>query len=156
MPVTVNKIDTSVVAETLRQQIREDVAIVPGARPRLVGFLANKDPAARKYAEWTGRACTKDGIDYVLKEVEACDLEGALKEANEDAGVHGILLCIIQNFTAPSCGIVASTSTPSTRRLLDSVAVHPTHWLICTQASSSTTPSSARSRLFMEGPWTTS
>ena len=56
MPVTVNKIDTSVVAETLRQQIREDVAIVPGARPRLVGFLANKDPAARKYAEWTGRA----------------------------------------------------------------------------------------------------
>ena len=59
MPVTVNKIDTSVVAETLRQQIREDVAIVPGARPRLVGFLANKDPAARKYAEWTGRACTK-------------------------------------------------------------------------------------------------
>jgi methylenetetrahydrofolate dehydrogenase (NAD+) len=102
MPVTVNKIDTSVVAETLRQQIREDVAIVPGARPRLVGFLANKDPAARKYAEWTGRACTKDGIDYVLKEVEACDLEGALKEANEDAGVHGILLCIIQNFTAPS------------------------------------------------------
>ena len=92
MPVTVNKIDTSVVAETLRQQIREDVAIVPGARPRLVGFLANKDPAARKYAEWTGRACTKDGIDYVLKEVEACDLEGALKEANEDAGVHGILI----------------------------------------------------------------
>ena len=150
--MTVNKIDTSVVAETLRQQIREDVAIVPGARPRLVGFLANKDPAARKYAEWTGRACTKDGIDYVLKEVEACDLEGALKEANEDAGVHGILLCIIQNFTAPSCGIVVSTSTPSTRRLLDSVA-HPTHCLICTQASSSTTPSSARSRLFMEGPW---
>ena len=30
---------------------------------------------------------------------------------------------------------------------------HPTHCLICTQASSSTTPSSARSRLFMEGPW---
>ena len=93
MPVTVNKIDTSVVAETLRQQIREDVAIVPGARPRLVGFLANKDPAARKYAEWTGRACTKDGIDYVLKEVEACDLEGALKEANEDAGVS----CTLSN-----------------------------------------------------------
>ena len=98
MPVTVNKIDTSVVAETLRQQIREDVAIVPGARPRLVGFLANKDPAARKYAEWTGRACTKDGIDYVLKEVEACDLEGALKEANEDAGVHGILTVHNSNF----------------------------------------------------------
>ena len=94
MPVTVNKVDTSVVAEKLREQIREDVAIVPGARPRLVGFLANKDPAARKYAEWTGRACTKDGIDYVLKEVEACDLEAALKEANEDESVHGILVTL--------------------------------------------------------------
>ena len=25
--------------------------------PLLVGFLANKDPAARKYAEWTERTC---------------------------------------------------------------------------------------------------
>ena len=39
-----------------------------------------------------------------------------------------IALCGNQKFTAPS------TSTPSTRRLLDGVAVHPTHWLISTQA----------------------
>lgn len=25
--------------------------------PLLVGLLANKDPAARKYAEWTDRTC---------------------------------------------------------------------------------------------------
>ena len=25
--------------------------------PLLVGFLANNDPAARKYAEWTDRTC---------------------------------------------------------------------------------------------------
>jgi methylenetetrahydrofolate dehydrogenase (NAD+) len=25
--------------------------------PLLVGFLANEDPAARKYAEWTDRTC---------------------------------------------------------------------------------------------------
>lgn len=25
--------------------------------PLLVGFLANTDPAARKYAEWTDRTC---------------------------------------------------------------------------------------------------
>ena len=28
-----------------------------GRVPLLVGFLANKDPAARKYAEWTDRTC---------------------------------------------------------------------------------------------------
>ena len=32
--------------------------------------VANKDPAARKYAEWTGRAASKDGIEYELREVE--------------------------------------------------------------------------------------
>jgi len=36
-----------------------------------------------------------------------------------------ILLCVRR--------IVASTSTPSTRRLLD--GVHPTHWLIFTQVA---------------------
>lgn len=25
--------------------------------PLLVGFLANQDPAAKKYAEWTNRTC---------------------------------------------------------------------------------------------------
>ena len=38
-------------------------------------------------------------------------------------------LCKNQNFTKPSCRIVASPATPSTRHLLD--GVHPTHWLIC-------------------------
>ena len=28
-----------------------------GKTPLLVGFLANTDPAARKYAEWTDRTC---------------------------------------------------------------------------------------------------
>ena len=56
-----------------------------------MGFLANKDPAARKYAEWTGRAATKDGIDYVLREVDACDLEKARPRATVSgrAGVVG-------------------------------------------------------------------
>mmetsp|Transcript_2119 Transcript_2119/g.6332 ORF Transcript_2119/g.6332 Transcript_2119/m.6332 type:complete len:352 (+) Transcript_2119:224-1279(+) len=89
---TVTKVDTSVVAAALRDQIRADVTIIPGVKPKLVGFLANKDPAARKYAEWTGRAATKDGIDYVLREVEAVDLEAELMAANADPGVHGILI----------------------------------------------------------------
>ena len=30
-----------------------------GRRPRLYGFLANQDPAARMYADWTARTCTE-------------------------------------------------------------------------------------------------
>lgn len=114
------KVDTSIVAEGMREKIRRDVQLVPGVRPRLVGFLcadrrlqsfddardfatgepshncrkpvANKDPAARKYAEWTGRAATKDGIEYELREVEACELGAALHAANKDDDVHGILI----------------------------------------------------------------
>ena len=55
----------------------------------------------------------------------------------------------VSNLTARSCGIVASSFTPSTRRLLDGVAmpvprrstepgrprVHPTHWLIYAQTA---------------------
>ena len=40
-----------------------------------------------------------------------------------DQAPHGDDLCINQNFTTPSARFDASTSTPSTRRLLDSVAV---------------------------------
>lgn len=46
-------------------QIRDYIAEkLGGVGPRFVGILANTDPAARKYAEWTGRACIKDGIRY--------------------------------------------------------------------------------------------
>lgn len=27
--------------------------------PKLIGFLANVDPGARLYAEWTGKTCIK-------------------------------------------------------------------------------------------------
>ena len=39
------------------------------AKPKLLGILANDDPAARKYAEWTGKACVNDGIEYQLDQV---------------------------------------------------------------------------------------
>lgn len=63
---------------------------------------ANKDPAARKYAEWTGRAATKDGIDYEIRELEPIALEEALDEANADPSVHGILIYYPVFGAAPS------------------------------------------------------
>lgn len=59
----------------------------------MVGILANKDPAAKKYAEWTGKACRNDGLRYELRSVEdPIDVENALVEANEDPRVHGIIV----------------------------------------------------------------
>lgn len=59
----------------------------------LVGLLANKDPAAKKYAEWTGKACRADGLRYELRELaDPIDVEDALIQANEDPQVHGIIV----------------------------------------------------------------
>jgi methylenetetrahydrofolate dehydrogenase (NAD+) len=61
--------------------------------PLLVGLLANKDPAAKQYAEWTGKACRNDGLRYELRTVEdPIDVEAALMDANDDPRVHGIIV----------------------------------------------------------------
>lgn len=44
------------IAKDLMVEVSEGLARV-GKAPLLVGFLANSDPAARKYAEWTDRTC---------------------------------------------------------------------------------------------------
>jgi len=61
--------------------------------PLLVGLLANTDPAARKYAEWTGKACRADGLRYELRLIDSpIDVENALNSANDDPAVHGIIV----------------------------------------------------------------
>lgn len=47
--------------------------------PLLVGLLANEDPAAIQYAEWTGKACRNDGLRYELRKVDRMDVERALQ-----------------------------------------------------------------------------
>lgn len=44
------------VAKSLLTEVTEGLAKLPAA-PLLVGFLANSDPAARMYADWTERTC---------------------------------------------------------------------------------------------------
>ena len=61
--------------------------------PLLVGLLANKDPAAKQYAEWTGKACQNDGLRYELRIIDdPIDVENALIDANDDPKVHGIIV----------------------------------------------------------------
>ena len=97
----VQKVDTMAIAEGLRSSVRADVA-ASEVKPKLVGFLANKDPSAKLYAEWTGRAAMKDGIDYEIREMEPVELEAAIDEANNDESVHGILIYYPVFGAAPS------------------------------------------------------
>ncbi|KAH6567211.1 hypothetical protein BASA62_006231 [Batrachochytrium salamandrivorans] len=42
--------------------------VATNAKPLLVGFLANNDPAARMYAQWTAKTCQQTGIAFELRE----------------------------------------------------------------------------------------
>jgi len=81
------------IAAPFREEIQAAVRELPGSvGPKLVSFLANKDPAARKYAEWTERAFKRDSLRFELRVVEEHELEEALEEANVDPEVHGIMI----------------------------------------------------------------
>jgi len=60
-PATCKVILAGTVANKLMSEVRGSLAAL-GRKPLLVGFLANSDPAARMYADWTGKTC---GEKYV-------------------------------------------------------------------------------------------
>jgi methylenetetrahydrofolate dehydrogenase (NAD+) len=81
------------IAAPFRTEIRDAIAQMPGGvGPKLVGFLANGDPAARQYAEWTGKAFKADSLRFELREVDETSLEEELEKANCDPEVHGIMI----------------------------------------------------------------
>lgn len=90
------KMNASVVAQSFRDTIKQKVEAMKNdgiEPPLLVGLLANKDPAARKYAEWTGKACRADGLRYELRTLDdPIDVEASLINANDDPRVHGIIV----------------------------------------------------------------
>ena len=61
-------------------------------RPKLVGFLANSDPAAEMYANWTAKTCETLGFTYELIKTDKNDLENKLIHANKDPACHGIMV----------------------------------------------------------------
>ena len=46
------------IAKSLLAEVSEGQTAI-GRRPHLVGFLANADPAAQMYAEWTAKTCNE-------------------------------------------------------------------------------------------------
>jgi len=81
------------VAKKFQAEILDLVATKHGGvGPKLVGFLANGDLGARKYAEWTERTFKRDGLRFELREVTELTLEDELEKANKDPDVHGIMI----------------------------------------------------------------
>ncbi|KAM0714849.1 hypothetical protein Q7P37_009313 [Cladosporium fusiforme] len=79
------------IAKPLSAEVQASLAALD-RKPHLHGFLANKDPAARMYAEWTGKTCRDNGFDFTLREVEREDLEDELRTANTDDKVDGVIV----------------------------------------------------------------
>ncbi len=74
-----------------RQEIKDSIQTL-AISPKLIGFLANEDPSARKYAEWTQKTCQDTGILFELKVLKRVDLEDAIIQANTDSSIHGIMI----------------------------------------------------------------
>ncbi|ODQ67422.1 tetrahydrofolate dehydrogenase/cyclohydrolase [Nadsonia fulvescens var. elongata DSM 6958] len=81
----------STIAKPYVQELADGLAVL-GRQPKLVGFLANDDPAARMYADWSGKTCSEIGFDYELRVVDKDVLEEAIVDANEDDNVDGIMI----------------------------------------------------------------
>lgn len=87
------KVLASEVAKVFQQEIQDGLASISnGVRPKLVGLLANADPASKQYADMTAKTLDRDGFRFELREVEQSHLEAALKEANEEDDVHGVMV----------------------------------------------------------------
>ncbi|KAJ5085311.1 Methylenetetrahydrofolate dehydrogenase [Penicillium argentinense] len=79
------------VANGLLGEVQEGIKTLENP-PHLVGFLANDDPAALMYAQWTQKTCEEHGFKYSLREVSRDDIEEAILAANNDNAVDGIIV----------------------------------------------------------------
>ncbi|MDY6848586.1 MAG: bifunctional methylenetetrahydrofolate dehydrogenase/methenyltetrahydrofolate cyclohydrolase [Thermodesulfobacteriota bacterium] len=80
-----------VVAARYRAEIRNEIEALD--RPlKVVGLLSGDYAPSRTYAAYTRRACEDLGIAYELREAARLDLERAIREANADPDVNGLMV----------------------------------------------------------------
>ncbi|KAJ4410282.1 Methylenetetrahydrofolate dehydrogenase [NAD(+)] [Gnomoniopsis sp. IMI 355080] len=80
------------IATRLLEEVQQTLKAIGNGKPRLAAFLANDDPAAVKYAEWSQKTCEENGFEFDLRRVGKEDLEEELRVANEDNKVDGIII----------------------------------------------------------------
>jgi len=84
-------VDPGQLAAEFRHTLRREIAALPEPL-RLVGVIAGPHGAARTYAEYTRKGCEDIGVQFALQNVERLEAEAAIRKANADANVHGILV----------------------------------------------------------------
>ncbi len=96
---TATLIDGKSVAEQLREQTAQRVERIKqatGVTPCLATVLVGADPASEKYVAMKGRMCDKLGMTSIKvnlpEETTTEQLVAKIKELDDDANVHGILL----------------------------------------------------------------
>lgn len=85
----------TILALTIAKQYTEEITNTVGSlsrKPKLVGFLANGDPAAEMYANWTRKTCELMGFEYELRRTDKDSLEAEVMRANGDSHVDGIMV----------------------------------------------------------------
>ncbi|ORY81883.1 hypothetical protein BCR37DRAFT_358030 [Protomyces lactucae-debilis] len=83
-------ISAAKIAEPFQQEIKSNVAKL-GYSPVLRAFLANSDPSAKEYADWTAKTATGLGITFDLQQIKREELEAAILDANKNPKVNGIM-----------------------------------------------------------------
>ncbi|KAM4055096.1 tetrahydrofolate dehydrogenase/cyclohydrolase, catalytic domain-containing protein [Hirsutella rhossiliensis] len=94
-PKTCKVITAETMAKRLLAEVKETLAKVQGpdgSQPTLAAFLANEDPAAVKYAEWSKKTCEDNGFTFDLRSVDKEMLEEEIMKANDDDEVDGIIV----------------------------------------------------------------
>ncbi|KAH3665530.1 hypothetical protein OGAPHI_003716 [Ogataea philodendri] len=81
----------SKIAKKFADEIQAKAALL-ARRPKLVGILANPDPAAKQYADWTWKTSESLGFDYQLIQVEKEQLEDQIYKCNIDSSINGIMV----------------------------------------------------------------
>ena len=54
--------------------------------------MANNDPGACKYAEWTSKVCKETGIDFELRKIDKHSINDHIEKANMDQQINGIMV----------------------------------------------------------------
>lgn len=95
VPKTCKVILADSIAKKLLAEVTDTLAKIQNVdarKPCLVAFLANDDPAALQYAEWSKKTCEENGFNFDLRRVDKDLLEEAIMNANDDDSVDGILV----------------------------------------------------------------
>lgn len=84
-------IPASKIAKAYIQEVTDATAKLT-RKPKLVGLLANDDPAAMMYATWTGKTANNLGFQYELIQVSKDQLEEEIYKCNNNDDINGMIV----------------------------------------------------------------